>query len=255
MHLPLSRGIAPLIELLPEIGSTNAELAARASATSQPHFTVLATTSQTAGKGRLGRTWVAPPGKTIAVSVLLRPQPVDGDRLGWLPLLAGLAMTDAVNTLVHEHSVTLKWPNDVQIDGLKVSGLLAQLVPSGVIIGAGLNLTMAPDELPTPTSTSLTLVGVPETDIVDAALAAYLEALKSHYDAFAAADFDAAKGLRTAVVAACSTIGRSVRVQLPGGDDLYGTAVGIDSLGRLEVKTRNGVVAASAGDVTHLRYD
>lgn len=255
MHLPLSRSVAPHLELLPEIGSTNAELAARASGAPQPHFSVLATTSQTAGKGRLGRTWVAPPGKTIAVSVLLKPDAASSDQVGWLPLLAGVALTRAVASLVEGHHVTLKWPNDVQVDGLKVSGVLSELVPSGVIIGAGLNLTMAAEELPTPTSTSLSLMGVPEQGIVDAALAAYLGALKSLYDAFATSGFDATQLLAAQVAGACSTIGRSVRVELPGGAELYGTARGIDGLGRLEVESRDGVIAVAAGDVTHLRYD
>jgi BirA family biotin operon repressor/biotin-[acetyl-CoA-carboxylase] ligase len=201
------------------------------------------TTNQTAGRGRLGRTWVAPPGKTIAVSVLLTPT----ERLSWLPLLAGLAMTRAVRSLVRGHEVTLKWPNDVQVDGLKVSGLLAELVPgAGVVIGAGLNLTIDESELPTPVSTSLTLVGASPDDLVDRALAAYLGELRGLYEGMlAGAD------IRAQVEAECSTIGRRVRVELPGGDDLYGTATGIDAEGRLVVDDR--VVAA--GDVTHLRYE
>lgn len=261
MHLPLSRAVAEHLELLPEIGSTNTELAARAARSPLPNFSVLATTTQTAGKGRLGRTWVAPPGKMIAVSVLLTfPDELAGkpdfaDRLGWLPLLAGLAMTRAVASLVDGSVVSLKWPNDVHIDGLKVSGLLAELVPGAVVLGAGLNLSMTADELPTPTSTSLTLHGAPEDGIVDAALAAYLGELLHLSTAFADAGFDAELGLRAEVTAACSTLGREVRVQLPGGDDLYGTATGIDGLGRLVVTTaRDGVHAVAAGDVTHLRY-
>lgn len=259
MHLPLSRAVAPHLELLPEVGSTNAQLAARASAGHEPHFCVLATTSQTAGRGRLGRTWVAPAGTTIAVSVLLRPERFEtlGDRLGWLPLLAGLAMTRAVASLVTGHTVLLKWPNDVQVDGLKVSGLLAELVGGAIVMGAGLNLTMTADELPTPTSTSLTLMGVPEDGIVDAALSAYLFELKQLYTDYAASGFDAeGSGLRAAVAAACSTIGRSVRVELPGRADLYGTADSIDGLGRLVVHENDGCVhSVAAGDVTHLRHD
>jgi BirA family biotin operon repressor/biotin-[acetyl-CoA-carboxylase] ligase len=252
MHLPLSRSVAQHLDVVSEVGSTNVELAARAAAGTEPHFAVLVTTNQTAGKGRLGRTWVAPPGKTIAVSVLLRTEL--SDRIGWLPLLAGLAMTRAVSSVVSDHSVTLKWPNDVHVDGLKVSGLLAEIVPSGVVIGAGLNLTMTEDELPTPTSTSLTLVGVPEQDIEDVALSAYLRALDGLYSEFAAEGFDASRGLRAAVTAACDTIGREVRVELPGGSDFFGTAESIDELGRLVVRAHDGVHAVAAGDVTHLRY-
>ena len=243
MRLPLSSAIADRLDVLDETGSTNAVLVERARAGTAPEFSVVMTTNQTAGRGRLGRTWVAPPGKTIAVSVLLTPT----DRLSWLPLLAGLAMTRAVRSLVTGHEVTLKWPNDVQVDGLKVSGLLAELVPgAGVVIGAGLNLTIDESELPTPVSTSLTLVGASPDDLVDRALAAYLGELRGLYEGMlAGAD------IRAQVVAECSTIGRRVRVELPGGDDLYGTATGIDAEGRLVVDDR--VVAA--GDVTHLRYE
>jgi len=246
MRLPLSRAIAPHLDLLDETGSTNAVLVERARSATEPEFSVVVTTNQTAGRGRLGRTWVAPPGKTVAVSVLLTP--TGTDRIGWLPLLAGLAMSRAVGDLVTDHEVTLKWPNDVQVDGLKVSGLLAELVPgAGVVIGAGLNLTMEADELPTPVSTSLTLVGADTEGIVDRALAAYLRHLRDMYDAWAAG-----ADIRAEVSAGCSTIGRRVRVELPGGDDLYGTATGIDAEGRLVI---DGGRAVAAGDVTHLRYE
>ncbi|MBX3099112.1 MAG: biotin--[acetyl-CoA-carboxylase] ligase [Salinibacterium sp.] len=244
MRLPLSRAVVDRLDLLDETGSTNAILVQRARSGTEQEFSVVATTSQTAGRGRLGRTWVAPPGKTIAASVLLTPS--EGDRLSWLPLLAGLAMTRAVRSLVPDHAVTLKWPNDVQVDGLKVSGLLAELVPGvGVVIGAGLNLTMAAEELPTPVSTSLTLVGASPDDLVDRALAAYLRELRGLYDGWVAG-----ADIRAQVAAECSTIGRSVRVELPSGDDLYGTATDIDGEGRLIVDGHT----VAAGDVTHLRY-
>ncbi|CAN5169278.1 biotin--[acetyl-CoA-carboxylase] ligase [soil metagenome] len=245
MDLPLSRVVAETLDVLDEAGSTNAVLVERARAGTEPEFAVVVTTNQTAGRGRLGRTWTAPPGKTIAVSVLLTPP--NSEKLSWLPLVAGLAMSRAVRSLVTDHAVTLKWPNDVQVDGLKVSGLLAELVPgAGVVIGAGLNLTMDESELPTPVSTSLTLVGATADDLVDRALAAYLGELKGLYSGMLAGS-----DIRTLVEAECSTIGRSVRVELPGGDNLYGTATGIDGEGRLLVDGR----AIAAGDVTHLRYE
>ena len=259
MQLPLSAAVAEHLELLPEVGSTNVELAARASASRLPHFTVVATTNQTAGRGRLDRRWIAPPDTTIAASVLLAHPPATPlDRLGWLPLLAGLAMTNAVSSLVTDHAVTLKWPNDVQIDGLKVAGLLAEFVPAShaVIIGAGLNLTMSEAELPTETATSLTLNGVPPVEIVDRALSTFLGQLGRLYLEFKAADFDAeVSGLRAAVAASCSTLGKRVRVELPGGNDLYGTAESLDAMGRLVVRTRTEQVTVAAGDVTHVRYE
>ncbi|CAN5125463.1 biotin--[acetyl-CoA-carboxylase] ligase [soil metagenome] len=245
MRLPLSSAIVDRLDVLDETGSTNAVLAERARAGTEPEFSVVLTTNQTAGKGRLGRVWTAPPGKTIAVSVLLSPP--DSTQLGWLPLIAGLAMTRAVRSLVSGHEVALKWPNDVQVDGLKVSGLLAELVPgAGVVMGAGLNLTMDESELPTPVSTSLTLVGADPDGLVDRALAAYLRELKALY-----AGLLERRGVRAEVERECSTIGRRVRVELPGGDNLYGTATGLDDGGRLLVDGR----PIGAGDVTHLRYE
>ncbi len=257
MMLTESRAIAPDLQFLDEVDSTNAELVRQASAGPAQDFAVVVTTSQTAGRGRLDRVWVAPPGRTIAVSVLLAPGPIPLHRLGWMPLLAGLAMTRAVASLVEGHAVTLKWPNDVQVDGLKVSGLLAELLPGGnaVVVGAGLNLTMAADELPTATSTSLSLVGVNEAGIVDRALAAYLGELRHRYDSFASSGFDQEAGLRAEVQAACSTIGTAVRVELPGSPDLHGTAEGIDDLGRLLVRRDGELLRVAAGDVTHLRYE
>lgn len=259
MHLPLSHAIAGHIDVVTEIGSTNAELVARASAADLPDFSVLVTDTQTAGKGRLGRTWVAPAGTTLAISVLLKPRAMPIERLGWLPLVAGLAMTRAVGALALGHEVALKWPNDVQVDGLKVSGILAELLPAGdaVVVGAGLNLTMTEAQLPVPTATSLALNGVDDENLVDRALSAYLQQLRKLYEAFSASGLDAAaSGLREAVTRACGTLGRRVRVELPDGSDLYGTAEGIDELGRLEVRETDGALhRVAAGDVTHLRYE
>jgi BirA family biotin operon repressor/biotin-[acetyl-CoA-carboxylase] ligase len=265
MPYPLSTAQAARLEFLPECGSTNTELMARA-ADAWPHFSVVATTNQTAGRGRLDRVWVAPPGQTLAVSVLLRPMfPLES--YGWLPLIAGLAMARAVQSsfpeLVEgrdpaEHQVAIKWPNDVQIDGLKVSGLLAELLPTadGVVIGAGLNLTIPAENLPTPNATSLALHGA-EPD-VDRVLSAYLCELRQLTTTFADRGGDAeASGIRHLVQQNCSTIGEQVRVELPGGVTRFGQATGIDELGRLSFTDRadGSVQAVAAGDVTHLRYE
>jgi len=270
MQLPLSAAVAARLEILDECGSTNTELVGRASgadAESWPDFSVIVTGSQTAGRGRLGRVWLAPPGQTLAISVLLRPhlpagEPLDIDHYGWLPLIAGIAMTKAVAPLVPTHSVRLKWPNDVQIDGRKVSGLLAELLPSGlaVVMGAGLNLTIPENALPTPTSTSLALndpIG-PDADLADRVLAGYLTEFGRLY-----ADFlrfganPESSGIGEQLRDLCSTLGSQVRVQLPGGDELLGTAIGIDNSGRLSVKRSSDgrVASVAAGDVTHLRYE
>jgi BirA family transcriptional regulator, biotin operon repressor / biotin---[acetyl-CoA-carboxylase] ligase len=266
MELPLSAAEAAELVVLPEIGSTNDELAARASAGSVPEFSVLVTANQTAGRGRLGRVWVAPPDTGIAISVLLRPVlpsgiPLDRSHFGWLPLIAGVAMARAVQSVVPVPAA-LKWPNDVQLAGLKVSGLLAELLPSGeaVVIGAGVNLSLQADELPTQTATSLAIAGATQTgdELADTVLSTYLRSLRELLAAFIFANADpVASGILASLTKLCTTLGRRVRVQLPSGDDLIGEATGIDATGRLLVRRSPDapVEAVAAGDVTHLRYE
>jgi BirA family biotin operon repressor/biotin-[acetyl-CoA-carboxylase] ligase len=280
MEFPLSREVVSRFEYLAEAGSTNDVLVAHASGTDAaawPDLSVVVTDNQTRGRGRLGRTWLAPTGKSLAISVLLRPRsgdaPLSASHYGWFPLLAGAAMTRAVREVVEasladrpvepgeespEHFVTLKWPNDVLIDGYKVSGILSELLPDahGLVIGAGLNVSLDEHDLPTLTSTSLQLVTgtVPDPDAV---LARYLTELRDLTRDFLAADADPVRsGLLQAVTELCGTLGSPVRVELPGGDDLVGTAVALDADGRLIVEDQaNGELqAVAAGDVTHLRY-
>lgn len=258
---PRSRAIVPVLEVLPEAGSTNDVLSARAG--DLPDLSVVVTRNQTGGRGRLGRVWVSPPGKALAISVLLKPHGLPPEALGWFPLLAGLAMSRALGSLVEQEGdrrVAVKWPNDVHIDGSKVCGILTELLPAraggvdGIVVGAGVNLTLDRDELPTATSTSLALAGATTTD-PDAVLSAYLVELTTLYREFGAAGGDAERSaLRDQVAEACETIGRPVRVELPGGDVLQGTATGLDGDGRLLVDSDAGRTAVAAGDVTHLRY-
>lgn len=268
MLLPLSTPLASRLDALAECGSTNTVLVSRA-AEGWPDFSVVVTDTQTDGRGRLGRVWLAPPGKTLAVSVLLRPG-LPLESFGWIPLLAGVAMARAVEQLLGSASATtsakvgLKWPNDVLVDDLKVSGLLAELVAGGpeseaaVVVGAGLNLTIAAGELPTETSTSLSLVGADTDDLFDRALSAYLRELRGLYELFVRHGGDAeASGIRSIVRESCATLGRSVRIQLPDGGTMVAQAVDIDEKGQLVVtRAQDGVVqAVAAGDVTHLRYE
>jgi BirA family transcriptional regulator, biotin operon repressor / biotin---[acetyl-CoA-carboxylase] ligase len=247
------------------VPSTNALLVDMQTGTAEPGFTTVVTDDQTAGRGRLNRSWVAPAGTALAISTLLVGpllQPaLRGTSWGWLPIAAGLAMAESVTScLPATANVGLKWPNDVQIDGRKVSGILAEVVPHenpAVVIGAGLNVTMTRDQLPVPTATSLTLEGADPDELFDRALSAYLGALVSRTTALADAAGDADRsGLLAEAVERCATIGLDVRVELPGGDVLHGRAIGIDSSGRLEVRDDAGQVrAVAAGDIIHLRSD
>ncbi|MDJ0337604.1 biotin--[acetyl-CoA-carboxylase] ligase [Cryobacterium sp. PH31-O1] len=279
MQFSLSRAEVSRFEYRSEAPSTNDVLKelATADAAAWPDLSVVVTDNQTQGRGRLGRVWLAPTGKALAISVLVRPRTKAGDQLpshalGWLPLLAGAAMTRAVRKTVEasmqpvedvkeaeepRHDVTLKWPNDVLIDGYKVCGILCELLPDGegIIIGAGLNVSLDEHDLPTLTSTSLLLVTRTSPD-PDAVLAAYLHELVTLYEAFVHADGDAEQSLHADVTALCGTLGSVVRVELPGGTDLVGTATGIDTEGRLQVVSQadGEERSVAAGDVTHLRY-
>jgi BirA family biotin operon repressor/biotin-[acetyl-CoA-carboxylase] ligase len=340
MHLPLSARVCD------EVGaaliwreasaSTNSDLVSRAARvatelrdarlaehattdsgppqTALADLTVLATDTQTAGRGRLDRAWSTPPGTALAVSVFLAHEPggapaplgsassapnpaaalpratLDPRRLGWVPLFAGVAMVRAVRSL----GVTgagLKWPNDVLVDGRKLCGILTELTPTGVVVGAGLNVSMTAQQLPVPTATSLVIEGVPEhgeprragvddldatadseaaptsaaptpnpttagpTTLLDRALAAYLREFVQLVGRWREAEHPA--DLRPAVEQHLQTVGLAVRVDLSGQPPLRGVAVGLDDDGRLLVResATSGVVAVAAGDVTHLRYE
>lgn len=280
MDLPQSRAAVPRLEFLASAGSTNDELreaASGPSAAAWPHGSVIVTDDQTRGRGRLGRTWLAPTGKTLAISVLLRPElpggaPFPPEAYGWIPLIAGAAMTEAVRRAVEAASsatadteddgtggveVVLKWPNDVLVSGYKVCGILSELLPEtgAVVVGAGLNLTLDEHDLPTLTSTSLLLATGVQPD-ADAVLADYLTEFLALFRAFAEQGADAAaSGIASRVSELCGTLGSEVRVELPGDHELLGVAERLDRDGRLVVRDRNGEAqSVAAGDVTHLRY-
>lgn len=257
MDLTRSRAVAPALEWRESCPSTNSELVARAA--ELPDLAVLATTDQPAGRGRLDRVWSAPAGASLAVSVFVRFErglAPDSRRLGWLPLLAGVAMTRAVRGL-GVAGAGLKWPNDVLVDGRKLAGLLTELTPHGVVVGAGLNLSMTVEQLPVPTATSLAIEGADQdAGLADRALAAYLRELFDLVAQWRAVSSPAA--LRPVVERHLQTLGSAVRVDQPGLPTLRGVAEGLDDDGRLLVRPSgpgSPIVAVSAGDVTHLRYE
>ena len=267
MELRRAEKEAAHLIVLPEVGSTNDALRALAVAERLPEYTVVVTANQTAGRGRLGRVWVAPPGATLAISVLVRPtlpggEPLSTAHFGWFPLIAGEAMRRAVHSLVPERRVGLKWPNDVQIDGAKVSGILTELLPdaASLIVGVGVNLDLAEADLPVPTATSLAIAGVALRGeaLADGLLASFLAEFRELCSQFVALGGDAeASGVLDAVSDSCTTLGQEVRVLLPDGSELRGVATSIDSSGRLVVRSSSDgrVSAVAAGDVTHLRYE
>lgn len=246
------------VQVVAETGSTNADLSARARLGEEPGA-VLVTDYQTAGRGRQGRTWTAPPGTGIAMSVLVRPDGIDPSRWTWLPLLAGLAVSDGLRQGVDLPAV-LKWPNDVLVGDRKLCGILAERVqtPTGpaCVVGLGLNVNLAEADLPVPSATSLALaaaeLGVPGLVFERTTLITHiLVSLDRILTRWETVDNDAAVAL--SYVERCSTIGRRVRVLLAGDTEVEGVAEAIDSSGRLVVRTALGHQVFGAGDIVHLR--
>ena len=257
------------IDFVEKTGSTNTDLM---QATNVADGTVLLADEQFSGKGRLGRTWTAPAGSQVILSVLLLPESLE--HLGTLPLAAGLAVTDSIEGTV------LKWPNDVHIDGNKLCGILAEAGPVGqafkaapkteltkvevgkaevnkaevnkavggaapsarVVVGMGINVTLSREDLPIEKATSLALEGR-DTDRTELAITV-LKNLRRRIVQWENQDPQLLRDYR----AVCSSVGQEVRLETPSGD-VTGHVDGIGEDGRIMVAGEY----YSAGDVTHLR--
>jgi BirA family transcriptional regulator, biotin operon repressor / biotin---[acetyl-CoA-carboxylase] ligase len=256
--LPASRLFTSL-RVLARTGSTNADLLAEAQAGAAAGAVLIAE-EQTAGRGRLDRSWQSQPGSALTFSILLRPSQVPPSRRSWLPLLTGVAVASALRAAAGLQ-VSLKWPNDVLASarppggGGKLAGILAEQAGDAIVVGVGLNVTASQDELPSPQATSLWLQGAPGLDR-ETILVATLRELEQWYlrwcETAPPGDADAS-GLHAGYLGYCATIGQDVRVQLPGGSVLAGRAVDVDSAGCLLVSADRAVHAVSAGDVVHVR--
>jgi BirA family biotin operon repressor/biotin-[acetyl-CoA-carboxylase] ligase len=246
------------VEVVERIGSTNAALVAAAGdrdGDGAAEGTVLVAEHQEAGRGRLDRVWSSPPRAGLTVSVLLRPD-VPAARRGWLPLLTGVALAEAVGS-VPGIRTALKWPNDLlAADGSKLAGILAEVGPAttqpAVVVGTGLNVSTRPDELPPGASSLAMEVG----RTVDRApvLLEFLRALERRYLAWTAVLGDPVQsGLAHDYLTWCATVGTEVAVTMPDGGVLEGVAEAVDWDGRLVVRTATGTVELASGDVRHVR--
>jgi BirA family biotin operon repressor/biotin-[acetyl-CoA-carboxylase] ligase len=219
----------------------------------------------------MGRSWVSQPGAALTFSVLLRPATVPASRRGWLPLLTGVAVATAVRS-VTSVATTLKWPNDVLAGDRKLAGILAEQSRqpgqpgsgagpgSGdvLVIGVGLNVAAPAAALPVSPgglrATSLLAEGA--ADIArEPLLTEVLRRFERWYLPFRSDPDPARTGLLAEYRSLCATLGRHVRVELPGGRVLSGVAEDIDEDGRLLVREdpTAGVSPVSAGDIIHLR--
>ena len=238
------------VKTVSETGSTNADVIEAIGRGEALGGTVLRTEHQTAGRGRMDRTWDAPPGSNLLASLCFDDVPAEPAEL---TQAVGLAAVRAVDQL-HPSSARgdrspragLKWPNDVLLGDAKLAGVLAQRAASGaVVVGIGLNIGWAPDDA----ACLARELGV------DVDPSAFLDLLLVELDEHLALDSASRRGR---YVERLHTLGRTVRIQRPSAVDLVGVAEGVDPSGRLLVRsTQPGgdgdIHAVDVGDIVHLR--
>lgn len=237
------------LEYWPEIESTNAR-ARRLAEGGAPEGTLVITDYQSAGRGRLGRRWIAPAGSSLLMSLLFRPQ-VAPAQVQRLTMICGLAAVDAIESETGLR-VGLKWPNDILVGGAKVGGILTELGLTGdrvdyAVVGIGLNVNLDPAQLPRELlmeSTSLAYV-LGESVSRLSLLRALLQAVETRY-----LDFHAGHSPHGEWAERLVTLGQAVNVQL-GDGVLQGVAEGVDADGALLVRSADGHLrTVLAGDVT-----
>lgn len=208
--------------------------AARLAAEGAPHGTVIIADEQTAGIGRMGRSWTSPPEAGIYTSVLLR-LPIDQNRLPAVTLMLGLAAREAIQSTTHL-ICDLRWPNDVLIGGRKAAGIIAHLLNDGVVAGIGINLSQTefPDGLRTP-ATSLLLEGKGLAPDRETVIIALLDALDHFAELLLLHGSEAI--LRAFTAASSYAVGRRVILEETGQ---HGTTAGLDPGGFLMIRFDSG---------------
>lgn len=243
-----TRAWAPAVRFLEEAGSTN-DVAMRWARQGAPEGCLVVADHQTAGRGRLGRTWFSAPGGCLLLSVVLRPA-VPPEDLALINLAAAVAVCRAVAELGLEPRV--KWPNDVILGGRKVAGILseaegAQGSSTTVVLGAGINVNVAREQLPEDLRETATSLAAEAGHAFDR-----LQLLSGFLGHFGVLYSGLGTGRPSPIVEAyrplCETLGRRVRVETLGGAT-EGTAVDVAPTGGLVLDT-GGVI--HAGDVVHV---
>ena len=226
--------------------STQSDLAELVNSSVAKSGEVIAAEFQSNGRGRLDRTFDAPPQSALLFSLYVAPKRARSD-WSFISFLAALAMREVITeNFVEDISdkVSLKWPNDILIGNRKVAGLLAQQIGDGVIVGIGLNVAMSADELPVPTATSLALAGSNNLDR-NLLLSAFLNRFADIFEAW-----DSGGDFLEKYRQVSSTLGRQVRVEVLGRDSIEAEAVAITAQGALILSDGTEV---NVGDVVHLR--
>lgn len=235
-----------------ELGSTSDRAKELADAGAE-HGEVVVAESQTAGRGRRGRSWASPPRKNLYFSVVLRPD-LPPARAPELTLVASIALCDALRQAGVEAGI--KWPNDLLASGRKIGGVLTELAAEPdrvhwVVVGAGINVNARPADFPEDLRGEATSIAIERGQAAPRALfaAACFTALEDWLDRHADEGFSA---VRTAWRERSVTLGRQVLVRTDGRE-LSGVAEDIDDSGALLVRGPAGTERILAGDVTLLR--
>ena len=222
--------------------STQVDLAELVKSNSAKTGDVIATNFQSAGRGRLDRTFEAAPGSALLFSFFIKPNRARSD-WGFISHLAAISMQEVISQ-DHPSQVRLKWPNDILIGDKKVAGLLAQATDDGVIIGIGVNVAMTADELPVDTATSLAVTGSKKLDR-NLILGEFLNRFEVNFD-----KWDSGADFIDSYSAICATLGRQVQVEVSGRANRTGQALTINKIGALMLDDGFEV---NVGDVVHLR--
>lgn len=238
------------IELHQQVGSTN-DIARAAARAGEPEGLVVLAEEQVAGRGRLGRTWTAPPGCCVLCSVLLRPR-FSAQHAFYLTIAASLAIYRAVRSMMREGSgnaqelvASIKWPNDVLLNGRKVSGVLSESEFSGgnwafSVVGFGINANLAREQFGPlkATATSLSAELGRDVDRVELACRVLVE-LEGLYLLLQNGQFGT---VHAEWVGALETIGKAVSIAEPGNAGaVQGRAIRVDADGALVVLTAAGM--------------
>jgi len=246
------------IELFDCLPSTNRE-AVQLAQSEVEHGTVVAADCQTAGRGRLSRTWFSPPGANLYCSIILRtarPPERLTEWLSWLPLISALAAAEAIEQVSSIH-VAVKWPNDLLISERKVGGILCES-GTGIrsdpfqIIGVGINVNLDHDDWPADLRDSATSLWQERMIVVDRnrLLAQLLLELEQCLDELVV---HGTNRLGLAYYQRCSTIGHTVQATLANGDVVVGLAEGIGQDGSLHVRPQTIQPGSGTPEVIHLR--
>jgi BirA family biotin operon repressor/biotin-[acetyl-CoA-carboxylase] ligase len=224
-------------------GSTQDDLFELASTSQALPKTILASEYQEKGRGRLDRTFIAAPHSALTFSIYIEPK-VDKSEWSFLTLLAGLSVHEALYTLDPQTTTSIKWPNDLLINGKKFVGMIAQATNKGVVLGIGINVGMSVDELPVGNATSLALEEFSELDR-NVILAAIINHFEINLEMW-----ENDKSYLAEYRSASSTLGSQVEVTLPDGSLITSKAIDISDTGALLLEDGNEV---TVGDVVHLR--